>query len=210
MHRFCSLFVFLFLPLGLLQAQKSERSSQLEITTLRGKTFKKVEIIQIEPDGILITHQNGAAKLLYDELKAADKSRYGYNPAVVRQAEEKRQQTAMGAKAAKKQNPTPRGKAQPRVFIAFLPVPARSDAYPDHTVPVHSTYGHPVFVSPHLYHYQNNLVPRNHYHPGGEFRVGQRRAAGNPIAAPMNSYRTFAEARRNFVPMIYVPQARSR
>jgi hypothetical protein len=49
------------------------------ITTLRGKTFRDCKIAQVHPDGISFTHRSGAAKILFTDLPASLRSKYGYD-----------------------------------------------------------------------------------------------------------------------------------
>jgi len=50
------------------------------ITTLRGKTFRDCKIAQVHPDGISFTHRAGAAKILFTDLPASLREKYGYDP----------------------------------------------------------------------------------------------------------------------------------
>lgn len=50
------------------------------ITTLRGRTFVDCKIAQVHPDGISFTHRVGAAKILFTDLPAPLREKYGYDP----------------------------------------------------------------------------------------------------------------------------------
>ncbi len=52
-----------------------------EITTLRGQTFRRCEIVRVHPDGVFFTHSRGVAKILFTDLSASWRSSTGYDPA---------------------------------------------------------------------------------------------------------------------------------
>ncbi|RBP47978.1 hypothetical protein DES53_101778 [Roseimicrobium gellanilyticum] len=70
--------LFLVLPHGLVVA-KDDRPTQL-IVTNRGKVYEECRIFQVDPDGVMISHKHGGAKLLYAELPEETAVRLGYNP----------------------------------------------------------------------------------------------------------------------------------
>ena len=51
-----------------------------EIKTLRGKTYRRCEIVRVHPDGVSFTHANGAAKILFTDLPKSWRTRFGYDP----------------------------------------------------------------------------------------------------------------------------------
>ena len=50
------------------------------ITTLRGRSFVDCKIAQVHPDGVSFTHRGGAAKILFTDLPAPLREKYGYDP----------------------------------------------------------------------------------------------------------------------------------
>jgi hypothetical protein len=69
-----------FLALSLASAgAKDDRPTQL-IVTNRGKVYEECRIFQVDPDGVMISHKHGGAKLLYAELPEETAMRLGYNP----------------------------------------------------------------------------------------------------------------------------------
>lgn len=55
----------------------------LDITTRNGTTYRKCEVVKIEPDGIRISHDTGAAKIDFEEMSDALRRKYGLDPAKV-------------------------------------------------------------------------------------------------------------------------------
>jgi len=53
----------------------------LDITTRTGTTFRKCEVVKVEPDGIRISHDGGAAKIAFEELPDALQRQYGFDAA---------------------------------------------------------------------------------------------------------------------------------
>jgi hypothetical protein len=49
-----------------------------KLTTLSGKTYEKVRVVAVEPDGIRILHADGAAKVPLTELPTAIRQEQGY------------------------------------------------------------------------------------------------------------------------------------
>lgn len=64
-------------------------------STIRGKTYRDVSIVQVDPDGISFTHANGAGRVLFADLPSDTRSRLGYDPrkaeAFAKEQAEKRQ-----------------------------------------------------------------------------------------------------------------------
>jgi hypothetical protein len=50
------------------------------LTTTDGRVYRKVILSKVEPDGIRISHEDGAAKILFDKLSPELQKKYGYNP----------------------------------------------------------------------------------------------------------------------------------
>lgn len=50
------------------------------ITTARGRVYTGAKIKQVDPDGISFTHSDGAAKILFTDLPASMREKYGYDP----------------------------------------------------------------------------------------------------------------------------------
>ena len=100
--------------------------SALDITTLDGITYRKCEDIRAEPDTLVFSHTNGSARINYDNLPTALKSKY-FDPAKVAAYREKiRQQIqdardAAAAKAALLQRQhdeaVAKAKAEQRAFV---------------------------------------------------------------------------------------------
>ena len=55
----------------------------VDITTRSGTTYRKCEVVKVEPDGIRISHDGGAAKISFEELPDALQRQYGYDAAKV-------------------------------------------------------------------------------------------------------------------------------
>jgi hypothetical protein len=51
------------------------------LTTTSGKTFEAVTVKRVDPDGLLILHKDGAAKVLFTELSDELQAKYGYDEA---------------------------------------------------------------------------------------------------------------------------------
>ena len=51
----------------------------LDITTRTGTVYRKCEVVNVEPDGIRISHDGGAAKLTFEELPDALQRQYGFD-----------------------------------------------------------------------------------------------------------------------------------
>jgi hypothetical protein len=67
------------------------------IKTNFGKVYTNCQVVQTDPDGVLIRHQNGCAKLLFSDLPEDARAMLGYNPERAAQYEKDR------AEAKKKQ-----------------------------------------------------------------------------------------------------------
>lgn len=53
----------------------------LDITTRSGTAYRHCEVVKVEPDGIRISHADGAAKISFEELPDALQRQYGYDAA---------------------------------------------------------------------------------------------------------------------------------
>ena len=95
----------------------------LDIITRSGTAYRHCEVVKVEPDGIRISHADGAAKISFEELPEALQRQYGYDAAKAaayrkvaadakaaaeakaaiarREAEESRQKEAASALAAR-------------------------------------------------------------------------------------------------------------
>ena len=77
----------------------------LDITTRKGVTYKQATVAKVEPDGIRITHAEGAAKIPFEDLPDVLQRQYNYDPAKVaayhKQIDDARE--AVAAKAAEEQ-----------------------------------------------------------------------------------------------------------
>jgi hypothetical protein len=87
-RHFFSGLVLLALAVGSATA-KDERPTQL-IVTNRGKVYEECRIFQVDPDGVMISHKHGGAKLLYAELPEETAVRLGYNAEKARVYEQER------------------------------------------------------------------------------------------------------------------------
>jgi len=67
---------FLLLATGIAAANESPVTS---ITTNAGKTYKNVRVFQVDPDGVMFSHQNGGAKVLFGELPIDIQTKLGYS-----------------------------------------------------------------------------------------------------------------------------------
>jgi hypothetical protein len=50
-----------------------------DLTTIDGKEYKQISVNRVEPDGIVITHSTGVAKILFTELSNDAQKRFGYD-----------------------------------------------------------------------------------------------------------------------------------
>ena len=77
----------------------------LDITTRKGVTYKQATITRVEPDGVRVSHTDGAAKIAFEDLPDALQRQYNYDPAKVtayrKQVEDARK--AAATKAAEEQ-----------------------------------------------------------------------------------------------------------
>ena len=55
----------------------------LDIVTRTGTVYRKCEVVKVEPDGIRISHDGGAAKITFEELPDALQKQYGFDAAKV-------------------------------------------------------------------------------------------------------------------------------
>lgn len=69
-----------FLLLFALMLTAAQAAKIPEITTLRGKTYRRCEIVRVHPDGVSFTHADGAAKILFTDLPKSWRTRFGYDP----------------------------------------------------------------------------------------------------------------------------------
>jgi hypothetical protein len=72
---------------------KDDRPTQL-IVTNKGKVYEECRIFQVDPDGVMISHKHGGAKLLYAEMPEETAVRLGYNPEKAQAYEKERAETA--------------------------------------------------------------------------------------------------------------------
>ncbi len=79
----------LLLPAGLLfcfsAAGQSNPNLLAQITTSDGRIYRQVEVVRVEPDGIVVNYQPerpgiGMAKLKFRNLPDAVRNQYGYDP----------------------------------------------------------------------------------------------------------------------------------
>jgi hypothetical protein len=75
---FLAAFVFAFFP-----AIASAENPFSTITTLSGKVYTNCQIYRRDPDGVVISHQNGGAKLLFIDLPSEFRDALGYDAAKV-------------------------------------------------------------------------------------------------------------------------------
>ena len=73
------------------------------LTTTSGKMFEAVAIKRIDPDGLLILHKDGVAKVLFTDVSEELRTKYGYDAqkASAFQATQKEAQAAEAARQAK-------------------------------------------------------------------------------------------------------------
>lgn len=55
-------------------------ASGFDIVTRKGQIYRHVESIKVEPDGIRFSHEQGTAKLPFEELQSDLQKQYGYDP----------------------------------------------------------------------------------------------------------------------------------
>lgn len=73
MERFCfSVFCCLLVITGAIHAE--------EFTTLEGVRYAGVTLKRVEPDGLVVSSQNGVVKLKFKDLSSEIQKKYGYNP----------------------------------------------------------------------------------------------------------------------------------
>lgn len=64
---------------GLLVAAPASSDSITSITTNLGRSYQNCRVCQVDPDGVIIAHQKGMAKLLFSELPDSLRSKLGYD-----------------------------------------------------------------------------------------------------------------------------------
>lgn len=70
------------------------------LTTTSGKTFEAVTVKRVDPDGLLILHKEGAAKVLFTELPEDLRVKYGYDEAKSKAFQTGQAASRQGAMAA--------------------------------------------------------------------------------------------------------------
>ncbi|MBP7949095.1 MAG: hypothetical protein KA004_05520 [Verrucomicrobiales bacterium] len=71
------------------------------LVTADGKTYQRVRVTAVEPDGLRITHAEGAAKVGFEQLSAEQQKEYGFDAAsatAFRQAQQKELEAARTAR----------------------------------------------------------------------------------------------------------------
>ncbi|MEM9235184.1 MAG: hypothetical protein AAGB14_00295 [Verrucomicrobiota bacterium] len=71
--------VFLIFTLTSSFADDENRFSYEELTTLSGKTYERVTIRKVEPDGLRIMHSSGMAKISFEDLPEEVRKEHGYS-----------------------------------------------------------------------------------------------------------------------------------
>lgn len=72
----------------------------LDITTRDGTTYRHCDVTRVEPDGIVVTHSEGVARIPFENLPQALQTKYHFDPATV--AEYRKRIADAQAAAAKK------------------------------------------------------------------------------------------------------------
>jgi hypothetical protein len=102
------------ISLAILAALAASLALAEDVKTIDGKEYKNAKVNRVEPDGIVITHSAGVAKIPFTELPKDVQERFGYDSAEIegeraaaRAAEEKRieeQKAAERERAEREQN----------------------------------------------------------------------------------------------------------
>lgn len=90
-----------------------------ELRTNDGKQYQTVEIIKIDPNGVIFRHSKGIAKVVFPDLNPALQERFGYDPAAAEAFVEK------GKDANRATNQQTRSK-RPTQAVVIVAKPARS------------------------------------------------------------------------------------
>lgn len=78
-------WLFFLLPLilvaGVPAVEPEPNLGPREITTTEGKIYRAAKVTKIDPDGIVIMHASGTAKVAFVKLPEAVRQEFGYDPA---------------------------------------------------------------------------------------------------------------------------------
>jgi hypothetical protein len=65
------------------------------LKTTTGRHFTNVRILQVDPNGVMIRHRDGIAKVLFEDLSKSDRQKYRYNEEKAKAFVESRRQTVV-------------------------------------------------------------------------------------------------------------------
>lgn len=103
-----------------------------DISTLTGKTYRRCEIVRVHPDGVSLTHSNGAAKILFTDLPEHWRTKLGYDPAKAvayeRELAERRQREAQARKERQEELGRALEEARQRALVQQLGIEAQARA----------------------------------------------------------------------------------
>ena len=146
------------LGLGSVSAQADE------IRTTTGKTYRSAKVVQIDPNGIIVRHSKGTAKVLFQDLNKSAQKQYGYNKDAAELFESTKADVANGPSPA----PAPEGEG------GFVEPAAKT-----------ITYG-PILNSVMSVRYGNTHYPWHPCHPYGiDWR---RHSVDNLLWAPYRNH----------------------
>jgi hypothetical protein len=96
----------LLLAVGMAMAETPATDKPFELTTLTGQTYKNCRVIKALPDAITVVHDGGVAKVSFENLSEAWRTKFNYDPikAVAFMEEEEEKQAELRRKEKKLQD----------------------------------------------------------------------------------------------------------
>ena len=64
------------------------RAEIIDLTTVSGKTYRQCRVVQIDPDGVMFRHSNGAGKVLFKDLTKELREHFNFDPEKLKAHEE--------------------------------------------------------------------------------------------------------------------------
>lgn len=89
--------------MGLMTALRGSASPSETLTTRRGKIYREVQIVKVEPDGLTFRHQHGAAKVPFTELEPHIRSRFAKEVKAAEATARQQAQQRLAAQALRQQ-----------------------------------------------------------------------------------------------------------
>ncbi len=75
------------------------------LRTRQGKVYFAIEVVQVDPNGLLFRHRNGTGKVLFTDLSSELQTHYGYDPGSAETFENGRPEVRAAADAADAPSP---------------------------------------------------------------------------------------------------------